>query len=744
MRVPFEWLQQYVKVEATAEEVAQRLMMGGLEPEGIEDSDIGPVLDVYVTPNRGDCLSMVGVAREVAALYGLPLHAPSPPPSREGGATAQQTSVTIEAPDLCPRYAARLVRNIQIGPSPDWMQARLEAAGQRPINSVVDVTNYVMLEMGQPLHAFDLDKLSGGRIVVRRAREGETLTTLDGEARTLSPQMLVIADADRPVAVAGVMGGAESEVGEDTVNLLLESAHFQPLSVRRTSRALGLRTEASYRFERVVDPEGVRRAVDRACELLAEIGQPQAEAGVVDIYPHPIPAREIKLRVRRASALLGMEITSHIAADSLRALGFDAQTEPHGATDTLIVHVPSFRADITMEEDLIEEVGRIYGYENIPETLPYGDTTQGGDSDEGRFLMRIRRSLVECGLQEVVTHSLTAPSFFDAPADALRRVAIRNALSAEVGGLRHSLVPGLLETARHNATRGQHALALFEIGRVWQNRTDAEGRTVPTETISVAGLLVGPLQEAGWQRDVRPMAADFGTARGIVERLLQDLSLPQATFAPPDSTGKREEGRVNGVSQRAGPWGKRRSLPQAACAPPDSPGAQNPGAGDPVEVFPHLHPGRMATIGLTERSPGDGCVGEVHPQVSARLELRDRVYVFEIALDALRCAADSEEPRYRPLSRFPGVSRDLAPRVAQDLRYSRVEAAIRAVPSPILESFRLTDVFQGAPLPEGVKSLTLTFTFRASDRTLADAEVNDALARIRAALETECGASFVG
>jgi phenylalanyl-tRNA synthetase beta chain len=682
-------LKHYVAVAAMAEEVATRLTMGGLEVEGIEESALGPVLDVYVTPNRGDCLSVVGVAREVAALYSLPLNAPQPPASELGGETATQTSVTIEDAELCPRYAARLVRGVKVGPSPDWMQARLEAAGMRPINNVVDVTNYVMLELGQPLHAFDFDRLAGRRIVVRRARDGETLRTLDGEERVLTTEMLVIADAEKAVAVAGVMGGAETEVSDATTNLLLESAHFYPLSVRRTSRTLALRTEASYRFERIVDPDGVPRAADRVCELLAAMGQPEAVPGGVDVYPQPAARREVSLRVRRASELLGMEITSDIAVNCLTRLGLAVKPEPDGAA--LKVSVPAFRPDLTLEEDLIEEVGRIYGYENIPETLPVGDTTTGGDSAEGRFSMRIKRLLAACGLQEVVTHGLTAPSFFDSPEDAARRVAIRNALSAEVGGLRSSLIPTLLDVAQHNATRGQHALAIFEVGRVWQNEATDDGR-LPVETVNVAGLLVGPMTPPGWQKDVKRIPADFYTARGVVERLFAGLCIGEAAF-------------------------------------------------DRMEASALFHPGRTATIRLNGNA--NGVIGEIHPQVAARLGIRERVYVFEIGLEALKKASPADGPAYRPLSRFPAVSRDLAPRVPEGLTYAAVEAAVRAANVTLLEEFRLTDVFRGDPLPESVKSLTLSFTFRASDRTLSDAEIDTAMASIRKELEARCQATFL-
>ena len=699
MRVPLAWLKDYVGVEASAEEVATKLTMGGLEVEGIEESALGPVLDVYVTPNRGDCLSMIGVARETAALFGLTLHVPAPPPSAiapppssVGGAIAKQTSVTIEDMELCPRYAARLVRGIRVAPSPAWMQARLEAAGQRPINNVVDVTNYVMLEMGQPLHAFDFDNLAGGRIIVRRARSGERLTTLDGVERDLTPSMLVIADAEKPVALAGIMGGGDSEVGDGTTNLLIESAHFNPLTVRRSSRALALRTEASYRFERVVDMDGVRRAVDRACQLLAEMGQPEAVEGVIDVRVKE-SVRELDLRVSRVDELLGMEIPSHAAADCLRALGFEVRTEPRGSTDDILhVRVPTFRADILQEEDLIEEVGRIYGYENIPETLPFGNTTQGGDSAAGRFLMRVRNSLVACGLQEVVTHSLSAPSFFDAPDDASRRVSVRNALSAEVSGLRRSILPTLIDVAQNNNARGIQDLALFEAGHVWQTAGESE----PTaEYVAIGGLLTGALTEKSWQREPKPLIADFSAARGIVERLLHDLEITGGGFEP---------------------------------------------LGDRAAAMPQFHPGRTAVVTLNGEIIG--VVGEAHPRLSQSIGLRERVYLFELSCEALEAASQPEGPRFRPLSRFPAVVRDLAPRVDRSVSYSDIDSAVRSATPDILESWRVTEVFQGTPLPDEVKSMTLSFTFRAADRTLAEGEINSALESLRSELIHRCGATF--
>ena len=700
MRVPIQWLQQYVNVQATPHEVGVKLTMGGLEVEGIEESRLGLVLDVYVTPNRGDCLSLLGVAREVAALYGLPLTLPTPPASANEGEVAGQTSVTIEDPDLCPRYAARMARNVKIGPSPDWMQARLEAAGQRPINNVVDVTNYVMLELGQPLHAFDLHKLAGERIIVRRARNGETIKTIDGEERILPENTLVIADVDKPVAVAGVMGGADSEVDENSVDILIESAHFDPLSIRRASRLLKLRTEASYRFERVVDIDGVSRAVDRACELLASMGQAQVIPGIVDVYPRPAAARYLNLRVSRAAELLGMDITTDVATECLTRLGF--VVGPRVDSDTLNVQVPSFRPDITLEEDLIEEVGRIYGYENIPETLPRGFTTQGGDSPDGLLIDRIKHILASSGLQEVVTHSLTAPAFFDSPEDASRRVDVRNALSAEVGGLRRSLVPTLLDVAKHNAAFQQANMALFEVGRVWQmqavpSEDGGSGEPIPTEYIAVGGLLVGSPEPGDWHNRGKGASADFYSVRGVVERLASGLGVENVTFAP---------------------------------------------LGDKADSLPLLHPGRGALV-MRNDSQVIGIVGELHPRIAQAVDLRDKIYVFELSYNALKQTGEGASV-YHALPRFPAVMRDLAPRLEANVPYQQVQAAIASVNAPLLEASRLTDVFDGPPLLEGQKSLTLAFTFRAPDRTLNEPEVTSALLLLRHALETQCGATFAG
>ena len=703
MKVPLNWLKNYVEFSLSPEEIAARLTMGGLEVEGIESHNGIPVLDVYITPNRGDCLSVLGVAREISALLRTPLKMPAISDASTAADAPVHTfaSVRIVSPDLCPRYAARVVKGVKIGPSPAWLQEALESAGQRPVNNVVDVTNYVMVELGQPLHAFDLDKLENSAVVVRCAEEGETIETLDGVTHTLKSPALVIADAVKPAAVAGLMGGAFSEVTDTTVNILLESAHFNPLSIRRTSRVLNLRTEASYRFERVVDPEGVVRAVNRACDLLEQIGQPAAVEGVIDLYPAPAAPKQITLRPTRAAALLGMELSEEACVECLQALGFDTV----GAHNGIQVSVPAFRADINIEEDLIEEVGRIYGYENIPETLPVGETTRGGDSKLGKLASSIRKILVECGLQEVVTHSLTAPSAFDTTADGHSiRVPVRNVLSVNVSGLRRSLIPTLLDVARNNASRGQHTLNLFEVGRIWEYAL-VDGEPQPAEFLSIAALITGAQLAAGAKAGSKPTLADYSAIKGVLDRLADRLGIADITLRP--------------VSERDG------------------------------ELDRLFHPGRSGTISLGGGRV-DGVIGELHPSLAADYDLKHRVYVLELSFNSVAQASDLDGKRYRPISRQQAVSRDIAPRLNDTTSFSAVKAAIAAADCAVLSEYRLTDIFRGAPLPEGTHSLTLALTFAyqpaslTDDRAVTEAEVNEALARIRAELETRCGATFAG
>ena len=507
MKLPVEWLREFIQTPLSDEALAAKLTMAGLEVEETTASDDGPVFHTKVTPNRGDWMSILGAAREAAAALDLPLGWSSAPLPDENDDIQRWVGVRVEDAAFCPRYAGKLIRNVVFRPTPDWMQKRLIAAGMRPLNVVVDITNYVMLELGQPLHAFDYATLPEGKIVVRRALLGETMTTLDGVERELTPEMLLICDRDKPVAVAGVMGGAETEVSGSTHHIFLESACFDPGSIRRTSKALGLSTEASYRYERSVDPGLAPLALERACDLLAELAEGEVVLGRIDLYPQPVVARTIALRPTRTNAILGTDLSEEVIVGSLRRLGLsvDAASEP------LKVSVPPFRPDLVSEIDLIEEVGRMIGYETLPETLPPARGGGGGDAPQGVLAARLRTILIGFGLSEALTHSLAAPSPFEVSSEE-SRVVIRQALSADLSGLRQSLVPNLLDALARNLRQRQPSVQLFEVGKVF-----GLAEAGYTETRHVAAVLTGP-------------DTDFFTAKGLVETLAAALHLGDLQF----------------------------------------------------------------------------------------------------------------------------------------------------------------------------------------------------------------------
>lgn len=680
MRVPIEWLQQYVPIGASPEDLAHRLTMAGLEVEAIERDESEPVLNVKVTPNRGDCLSMVGVAREVAALYCLPLQHPMPcARSHEPLESERFARVTILDDDLCPRYAARVIRNVRIAPSPEWIQKRLIAAGMRPINNIVDVTNYVMLELGQPLHAFDLDLLPDGHIVVRRAKPGEKIVTLDGVERTLQPDMLMICDKTHSVAVAGVMGGAETEVTPNTRNVLLESAHFNPTSIRRTSQRLQLSTEASYRFERVVDPGGVVAALDRACELIELIGAAEVVPGVVDVYPRPAVERLVTLRPNRCNLLLGLNLDAETMVEYLRRLQLPAKLKE----GVITVQVPTFRPDLTIEEDLAEEVGRICGYENIPERLPFGHTHRGGDSPNTLKVRPLQEALVRAGLTEVHTHTLRAPGMLDDPGRTL--VYVRNAASEELSVLRNSLIPSLMDVVRHNLARRQTEIFLFEVGTVFTQLPSGDYE----ETLKAGFAITGSVFPPGW--DSRYPAADFFTAKGMVGTLLEVVGVDEPEYLP--TTDRR------------------------------------------------FHPGRSAQLRVGEHVLG--VFGELHPDVLAQLDITRRtVLAGEFDVDAL-WSLSAKRVRYTPLPKYPAVLRDLAIVAPEEVPYNKVELTVKQAGEPLLESVKLFDVYRGEHIPVGTRSLALSLTFRSSERTLTDEEVDAVVENILRALQG-IGASLRG
>ncbi len=648
---------------------------------GLDDA----ILEVEVTPNRPDCLSILGVAREVAALTGSRLRPPDTTVREEPALATAGWRVSIEAPDLCPRYAARLITDVTVGPSPAWLAQRLRAAGLRPINNVVDVTNYVLWELGHPLHAFDGDLLAGRHVVIRRARPGEAVVTLDGQSRSLGEAMLVIADAERAVAVAGVMGGANTEVRDSTRTVLLESAYFAPGSIRRTAKALSLSTEASYRFERGADIEGLRGALDRAARLIAELGGGRVATGVLDAYPVHRRPLTVPLRLERIRRVLGACPPRGDVGDILRGLGFPA-TEKDGGFEVV---VPAFRRDVAIEDDLVEEVARVWGYGQIPSTLPSGALAL---TRRPRALVArdvARRALAGAGCREAVTLSMIDPAQLRhlglAPDDP-RVVRLQNPLGADRSVLRPTLLLGLLEAVATNVRRQAPDVRLFEIGRVFEGRGPDE---LPREDTRVAIVMTGLREPRAWY--ATRTRTDLFDVKGAAEGLVDALGRGEVTVEP--------------------------------------------------ATVPSLEDGRAVSV-LVQGTPV-GTLGELHPDVQRAFDLPQPVFVAELSLDAIE-ALPSRPVQYRPLARHPGIQRDLAVVVPRDVPSAQVSRAIEDIRADWLQQVVLFDVYEGAQVGPGRKSLAYGLLYQAPDRTLTDAEVNRAHAEVVARLRAELGAEVRG
>lgn len=632
---------------------------------GLKDT----VLDLSITPNRPDCLCAIGVAREIAALTNQRVKYPRLTLSEGGDEIHSKTSVTVMDPDLCPRYVARVIEGVKIGPSPFWMSNRLEKVGVRSINNVVDVTNYVMMEYGQPLHAFDFDLLEEGRIVVRRAVRGEQFVTLDGVKRTLDEEMLMICDGVKPVAIAGVMGGLNSEIKGDTKVVLLESAYFQPAGNRRTAKQLGLETEAAFRFGRGIDYGGCVSAANRAAQLIYELAGGKILEGVIDVYPAPIQPKPIRLSVQKIRQVLGTEVQAPQVIGYLK--GLELRVEEEGE-DILRVTPPSFRGDLEREIDLIEEVARLDGYEKIPMTLPKGPPSS---EVRNRTLLLERKTtdlLIHHGYHEVITYSFTSPTSWDLlglpPGDPGRtHLRILNPLTEDFSVLRTSLIPGLLEAARYNLSRKNLNLKLFELKKVFLPK---EGEKLPTEVKYLAGLAFGLDREPHWASVPRPV--DFYDVKGCIEDLLEVLQIKGVTFV--------------------------RS-----------------------EDIPYLHPKKSSRIFMGTETLG--VIGEIHPQVLVHYDLFGRAYLFEINFEELVKGAE-EGKRFRPLPKFPAVYRDLSMVVDEALEVGRVTEAIWKLQQPFIDEVSVFDVYQGPPIRKGKKGISYRIRFQAGDRTLTDEEVN--------------------
>ena len=622
------------------------------------------VVEFEITPNRTDCLSVIGLAREAAVTYGKTM-AQHEPVVKGGGIGNLTELLDVETPatDLCPRYTARMVRNVKIGPSPKWMRDRLRASGVRPINNIVDITNYVMLEYGQPMHAFDYRYVNGGKIVVRRAKDGETLTTLDGNVRQLNSSMLVIADEHRAVGLAGIMGGENSEIVEDTVDVVFESANFNGTSIRRTALALGMRTEASAKFEKGLDILNTLPAVNRACELVEMLGAGEVLDGTIDILNFVPQPKQLKLRADKINALLGTDIDAAEMCRILQELGF--------GVDGDIITVPSWRGDVEHYSDLAEEVARFYGYNQIPTTAMTGVTTRGGYSPEQmleRSLGTVCRSL---GYDEIITYSFISPTYYDKirlPEDSpLRKsMKIMNPLGEDTSIMRTTVMPSMLEILTRNYNYRNKEAHLYELGRTYFERED--GMADEPKHLSLG--VYGPEES-------------FFTLKGAVETILDSIRAEDVTYVAEKSD-------------------------------------------------PSYHPGRCAKVYVNGQEVGT--LGQIHPLVAANYGVDAELYYADLKFDAL-FASRGADPEYQPLPKFPAVTRDIAVLVDKAVTVGAMESSIQAAAKGLLKDVTLFDIYEGAKLPTGKKSVAFNLVLRADDRSLttqeADDEVNLVLERLK-------------
>jgi phenylalanyl-tRNA synthetase beta chain len=676
VKVPVSWLREFVDVKVEPERLGEALTRVGLAVEGIDRTGGDAVLDLDVTTNRVDCMNVYGVARELAVIYGLPLR-PLDLSFREAGAPAGEAlRVVIEAAELCPRFCARVL-DVRLGPSPAFIRDRLEQLGVRPIHNVVDLTNYVMMEMGHPSHAFDLARVPEGRLSVRLARAGEKLTTLDGTERSLDATMGVVAGPHDALALAGVMGGASSEVSDATRVVALEAAYWDPPSVRRTAKALGMHTEASHRFERGADPEAPAAATARIAHLLEKIGAGSTRPGLVETLGAPRARRSIRLRPARIDQVLGAQVPRARAFAILGGLGFGVTEGP----ETAEVLVPSWRSDVAREEDLVEEVGRHHGLDRIPSTYPAARLPGGLNTAQARE-RRLRELLLGFGLSEALNLGLVdgaRAAAFEGGPGANPAVKLLNPLSSDFDALRSSLLPSLLGNLQANQRQGRRDVALFELGRVFAPAP--KGEPLPREERRLAFVLSGGLRPRHWSERGTP--ADFYAAKGLLEALAARLDVPSLSVS------------------------------------------------DARELPPWLHPGRSARV-KGEGGPV-GFAGALHPDLLNALGLRDEVVVAEVVIEGWLVAR--ERPlRTAALEKFPAVLRDLSLLSDESLPADELVAAIRSAAGEALRGVEIRDRYLGDPVPKGRVSLTVGLRFQESSRTLTGEEVQAAVDQVTLAL----------
>jgi phenylalanyl-tRNA synthetase beta chain len=696
MKVVYNWLKQFVDVTAPPADLRARLSLAGIAVDSIEETAAGPVLDAEVTANRPDCLGHLGIAREVAAIYRLPLKPLHPKLKEAAEKAADAARVEIEAPELCGRFTARVLRGVKVQPSPDWLRQGLEAIGEKSINNVVDVTNYVMFELGHPLHAYDFDTLAEKRIVVRRAKPGEKIRTLDGAERTLTKEMCVIADAARAIGVGGVMGGADTEISFSTRDILLECAWFDPITVRRTSKALGLRSEASYRFERGADPEMAELASRRAAELIQQLSGGEVLAGVVDIYPQREPEKKIELSRKELLRVMGADVPDRDIEAILSALGFHpVRVDVNRGSDGSLAAIwecrqVSWRQDVTRGIDLIEEVARQYGYDKFPPRLPPAKWP-AHRLPHAEAQDRLRERIVALGYQEIVEIPIvdTQRNELFRP-ENLAPAVIGNPLAEDASVMRSTGIVSMVRAIEWNLNHGQRNLRLFEIGKTYELR-DGEPVETPVLTIGATGL--------AREKTIYEPAREYGFA---------DL-----------------KGDLDSVGALAGSFTWHTGGPHWLMA------------ARAAEM--HLAHGNGAGV-----QQSLGVAGQLARRIADQLKLRQDVFLAELKLEPLLTGIEAADAarRFKPLPRFPAVERDFSLVLADGVTFAQVEQTIRSLNIPELESIEAADLFRGGQIPAGKFSLMIGVKFQSAAATFTDAQLNDFSARIVAALQEKLGATL--
>lgn len=664
-------------------------------PVGIPAKDVlglnDVVLEFELTANRADCFSVFGLVREIAAITGNKPHFPEIKVNEDDNTKLNDIfSVEIADPDLCSRFSTRMLKNVKIGPSPEWMQQRLEGAGIRSINNVVDVTNFVMIELGHPMHAYDYDKITGKKLIARRAIEGEELHTLDDTSRKAKGEMLVIADSEKAAGLAGIMGGFETEITDTTTTVVLESADFYGPCIRRTARACGLSSEASGRFERGVDSETTIKALDRAAQLLQEMGACTVCEGIVDVYPNPKQANYVTFTPEQINNHLGTNIAKDVMLNIITSVGFDVTKDEN---DEITVKVPSWRNDVTCMADISEEIARLHGFDKIKSTLPNGVSMQGTQSAKQTFIDKVKASLSSQGLYETISFALTNEETFNKlniPQDSpLRRaVPIMNPLSDEYPLVRTTLLSSIFDNLARNLARKNDDVALFEVGSVFFPKA-LPVTELPDEVVKIAGAITGRRNAQGWNQ-TNDMV-DFYDAKGIIEELLANLRVTRYT----------------------------------------------------VETGTHyaMHPGKTALF--KKGRDVIATVGEVHPAVLSAYGITKPVYIFELdATTVMKYMA--KDLKYKALPKYPATSRDLAMLVDVDVNAADIEKAMTKAAGQNLTQITLFDVYTGKQVEEGKKSLAFSLTFQSNDKTLTDAEIDPAIEKIVAKLQKDFNANLRG